>query len=201
MPLYYHLMCMCHLLISFSSTTETPVLSLFSQVTCHVAVSLMTIKSSRVQETPHGEPQRSEHTGVQVQTCFFPPPELICVLNCARSASVHCGTSRRVSRPRFSLATPATSWACPCRPTSALLCQEPATPRSNCGTSGTACAGRPSRATSRTSTPSVWVCSVSCSRTVQGSNNWTSDGWATALPPEPTAAPSTTLQNHLHIFS
>lgn len=50
------------------------------------------------------------------------------------------------------------SWACPCRLTSAPLYQEPATPRSNCGTSGTACADRPSQATSRTSTPSVWVC-------------------------------------------
>lgn len=34
----------------------------FSQVTCHVAVSLMTIKSSRAQETPHGESHRSTHT-------------------------------------------------------------------------------------------------------------------------------------------
>ena len=72
---------------------------------------------------------------------------------------VHCGTSRRVSRPRSSRATAATSWACPCRPTCAPLCREPATPRSSCGTSGTACAGRPSQATSRTSTPSVWVSS------------------------------------------
>jgi len=81
------------------------------------------------------------------------------VSNSASTAPVHCGTSRRVSRPRCSRGTAATSWVCPCRPTSAPSCQEPATPRSNCGTSGTACAGRPSRATSRTSTPSVWVCS------------------------------------------
>lgn len=93
-----------------------------------------------------------------VQTCFFYLSP-ISVFNPALSAPVHCGTSRRVSRLQFSRATAATSWVCPCRPTSAPLCQEPATLRSNCGTSGTACAGRPSQATSRTSTPSVWVCS------------------------------------------
>ena len=76
------------------------------------------------------------------------------------STSVHCGTSRRVSRPQFSPATLGTSWACRCRLTSALLCQEHVTPRSNCGTSGTACVGRPSRAMSPTSMPSVWVCAV-----------------------------------------
>lgn len=96
-------------------------------------------------------------------------------LNTVRSAPVHCGTSRRASRPRFSLGTLAMSWACPCRLTSALLCRGPATPRSNCGTSGTACAGRLSQATSRTSTPSVWV----------WSDNQTADHCGTTLLPEP----------------
>lgn len=78
-------------------------------------------------------------------------------LNHVLSSPVHCGTLRQVSRPRFSLATPVTSWVFPCHLTSAPLCQGPVTPRSSCGTSGTACAGRPSQATSRTLTPSVWV--------------------------------------------
>lgn len=117
-------------------------------------------------------------------------------LNTVRSAPVHCGTSRRASRPRFSLGTLAMSWACPCRLTSALLCRGPATLRSNCGTSGTACAGRLSQATSRTSTPSVWVWSVSRTRTVQGSNNQTADhcrttSWATAAPSTTQSAKTT----------
>ena len=142
-------------LISSSSTTESQHLcSPFSQVTCHAAVSLMTIKSSRVQETPHGETHRSK-----TQMCSCKHVLLICVLPLHALPPVHCGTSRRVSRPQFSRATAVTLWVSPCRPTSALLCQEPATPPSNCGTSGTACAGRPSQATSQTSTPSVWVSS------------------------------------------
>lgn len=55
-------------------TTETQLLCcLCSQVTCHVAVSLTTIRSSQVQETQLGESQRS-HTNEQAQMCF---PELI----------------------------------------------------------------------------------------------------------------------------
>lgn len=154
-PLHHHLLTF-DIQVSSGSTTETQHLCfLSSQVTCHVAASSMTIKSSRVQETPHGEPRRSRHRCANM--FFYLSP--ISVFNPALSAPVHCGTSRRVSRLQFSRATAATSWVCPCRPTSAPLCQEPATLRSNCGTSGTACAGRPSQATSRTSTPSVWVCS------------------------------------------
>ncbi len=102
----------------------------------------------------HVVSRRDPNTDVQEQTCFL---ELICVLTLSLLLTVHCGTSRRVSRPRFSRATVGTLWVCPCRPTCAPLCQAPATPLSNCGTSGTACAGRLSQVTSRTSMPSVWV--------------------------------------------
>lgn len=109
----------------------------------------------------HMVSHREQNTDVQCNVF----PELIC-LNSALSAPVHCGTLRRVSRPRFSRATAAMSWVFPCRPTSAPLCREPVTPQSNCGTSGTACAGRPSQATSQTSTPSVWVSSGPCNQTI-----------------------------------
>lgn len=135
----------------------------FSQVTCHVAVSLMTIKSSRAQETPHGESHRSTHTCAAYASfsCFPITNPVLFFCCCCRCffCPVHCGISRRVSRPQFSRATPVMSWVCPFRPTSTPSCREPATLQSNCGTSGTACAGRPSRATNRTSTLSVWVSS------------------------------------------
>lgn len=126
------------------------------QVTCHVAASLMTIKSSRVLETPHGKPVKiaTQKLGSYVLSCSDQS-----FLSCSLCPAVHCGTLRQVSRPQSSPATAVTSWVCLCLLISAPLCLEPVTPRSNCGTSETACVGRPSRATSQTSMPSVWVCS------------------------------------------
>jgi len=73
------------------------------------------------------------------------------------SGAVHCGTSRRASRPPPSRATRGTWWVCPWARTSGPSCRGPATPPPSCGTSGTACAGSPSRDTCPTSTPSAWV--------------------------------------------
>lgn len=136
--------------IQLHSRNSTPVLSVLSgYLSCCRFIDDNQIITSSGDTTWWAKHRRVRNTFSWANLC----------LNAALSAPVLCGTSRRVSRPRFSRATAATSWVCPCRPTSAPLCREPAMPQSSCGTSGTACAGRPSQATSRTSTPSVWVCS------------------------------------------
>lgn len=110
---------------------------------------------SHTDQHTHVQPKHRFPAFQSLTLCFF------CCCCCCRCffCPVHCGISRRVSRPQFSRATPVMSWVCPFRPTSTPSCREPATLQSNCGTSGTACAGRPSRATNRTSTLSVWVSS------------------------------------------
>lgn len=68
-----------------------------------------------------------------------------------------CGTLRRDSRRRRTMVTPETWCRFRWRPTHACSCRVLATRRPSCGTFATACANRPSLATSPTSTRSMWV--------------------------------------------